>query len=106
MSNFFSSHIGRLRLLALFEGTSLIILIFLGVPLKRMLDMPEVVKTVGPIHGMLFLLFVVYTIYVSMTHDWSHTKTTWKVLLSSLVPFGTFFIDHKILKPMQNELAN
>ncbi len=101
MSKLLTTPLGRLRLLGFFEGMSLIILVFIGVPLKRMMDMPEVVQIVGPIHGVLFLGFVLLTIMVSISMSWKFTKTTWKVLLSSLIPFGTFYVDAKVLKPME-----
>lgn len=98
MSKYFSSNIGRLRFLGFLEGLSLILLMFIGVPLKRMYDMPEFVKIVGPIHGVLFLLFVAYTFIVAAQYKWKFTGITWQILLSCLLPFGTYYVDEKILK--------
>ncbi len=55
------------------------------------------VKVVGMAHGVLFIGFVLLTLMVSIEQRWSFLSTTWKVLLSSMVPFGTFYIDKKIL---------
>jgi len=54
-------------------------------------------EVVGPIHGVLFILFVVNTMYVSAELDWKFKEITWKVLLACVVPFGTFYVDSKIL---------
>ncbi len=101
MSQFFTTVIGRLRLIAFLEGVSLLVLVFVAVPFKYILESPAMVKSLGPIHGVLFLLFFFYALRISIEHDWSFKKTTWKVLLSSLVPFGTFYVDHTILRHLK-----
>ncbi len=58
------------------------------------------VQTLGPIHGALFVLFVINTLSVGIEQQWKFTTTTWKVLLACMIPFGTFYIDKKILKPI------
>jgi integral membrane protein len=100
------SPIGRLRLLALAEGTSLLLLIGVAVPLKHFYGNPEWVRALGPIHGLLFVLFVLNTIRVGVEYHWRFATTTWKVLLACIVPFGTFYVDHKILAPLQKQAAS
>ena len=100
MKKFFNSTIGFLRVLGLLEGTSLIVLVFIGVPVKRFLGDDTIVKTVGMAHGILFILFVFLTLLVGQQQRWKIFQTTWKVLLSCIIPFGTFYVDHKILKPI------
>jgi integral membrane protein len=99
MKNLFGSSIGFLRFIAFFEGLSLIILLFLGMPMKYIFGQDFIVKYVGMAHGFLFMAFVLLALLVHVLHEWKFSKTTWKVLLSSMVPFGTFYIDAKILKP-------
>ncbi len=91
------TNIGRLRLLALLEGVSLIVLVFVAMPLKYFNDDPSWVQSIGPVHGVLFLLFVVNTISAGIEYKWSFSQTTWKVLLACVIPFGTFYIDRRIL---------
>ncbi len=97
MLHFFKTKIGRLRLVGLLEGVSLLILVFIAMPIKYTSGDPSMVKTVGPIHGVLFLLFVINTLSVGIEHKWKFQDTTWKVLLACVIPFGTFYIDRKIL---------
>lgn len=101
MTHFFKTNIGRLRILGLLEGISLLILIFIAVPLKYAFDQPEGTKMMGPIHGALFLLFIFNTLSVGVEQNWSFKNTTWKVLLACIIPFGTFYIDHKILSKIE-----
>lgn len=97
--------VGRLRLIALLEGISLIVLVGIGVPLKYMFNNPIGSELVGPIHGVLFILYVILTFNVAGEYKWKFTQTTWKVLIASFIPFGTFYIDSKILKPLQPKQA-
>lgn len=105
MNQFLTSNIGRLRLLAFLEGLSLLILVFVSVPLKYGLGITQLSSFVGPIHGMLFLLFVFNTISVGTEYAWKFKQTTWKVLLACVIPFGTFYIDRKILKPLHENIG-
>jgi integral membrane protein len=97
MISLLKTNTGRLRIIALLEGISLLVLLFIAVPLKYMFSYPEGSELVGPIHGVLFLLFIVLTIIVATEQNWKFLGTTWKVLLASFVPFGTFYVDKKIL---------
>ncbi len=100
MLSFFRTKIGRLRLIGLLEGISLLVLVFIGVPLKYVYHDPSLVKTMGPLHGLLFLLFVLNTLSVGVAYQWNFRSTTWKVLLACMIPFGTFYIDRKILSKL------
>ncbi len=101
MTNYLTTNIGRLRLLGLLEGVSLLLLIGIAVPAKHLFGNPALVKSIGPVHGILFLLFVFNTLSVGVEHRWKFKTTTWKVLLACIIPFGTFYIDKKILSKIK-----
>ena len=101
MLQFFKTNIGRLRLLALLEGASLLVLIFIAVPLKYIFHYAKVSEFMGPLHGALFILFVLNTLSVAVERQWKFKQTTWKLLVACFIPFGTFYIDRKILHPIQ-----
>ena len=88
--------IGRLRIAGALEGISLLVLVFIGVPLKHLMHMPELVRLLGPIHGALFLLYLFLALSTAIEYRWNKS-TTAKILLASLVPFGTFYVDRRIL---------
>lgn len=98
------SNIGRLRLIANLEGISLILLVFVAVPLKYGFGNPAFVKLMGPLHGVLFILFVFKTLMFGVEHRWKFIYTTWKVLIACMIPFGTFYIDKKILRPIERHM--
>ncbi|RFM32657.1 DUF3817 domain-containing protein [Chitinophaga silvisoli] len=102
MLHLFKTPIGRLRIISFLEGISLIILLFIAVPLKYWAGQPAMVKVMGPIHGLLFTLFVFTTLSVGVTYRWKFSETSWKVLLGCIIPFGTFYIDKYILAPTAN----
>jgi len=103
MINLFSTNIGRLRILGFLEGVSLLALIFIGIPMKHFFNYPEFNKILGPIHGAIFLLFLFNTLSVGVEQYWKFKETTWKVILACFIPFGTFYIDKKILSTIKEK---
>jgi len=97
MKELFNTNIGRLRIIGALEGTSLLILLFIAMPLKYVFHEPAVTRVMGTIHGGLFLLYIFNTLSVGVEQKWRFADTTWKVLLACIIPFGTFYIDRTIL---------
>ncbi|MGS0526323.1 DUF3817 domain-containing protein [Zobellia nedashkovskayae] len=100
MKNLFKTKLGRLRIIGFLEGISLLILVFVAVPMKYYFLDPSLTKSLGPIHGALFLLFIINTVGVGVEQNWRFRKTTWKVILACFIPFGTFYIDRKIFSQL------
>lgn len=78
----------------------MLVLVFLAMPLKHFFHWPHLTQLMGPIHGGLFLLFVINSVSVGADQQWKFQKTTYKVLLACMIPFGTFYIDRRLLKPI------
>lgn len=97
MTQLLKTKIGWLRILGFLEGTTLIILVFVAVPMKWIWNNPSLVKSLGPVHGTIFLLFVALLFAVAKQQNWQFKTTTWKLLLACFIPFGTFYVDSKIL---------
>jgi len=85
------------RIVALLEGVSYILLLFIASPIKWFYNDPQYVKMLGMPHGILFIAYVVIAVIISSDMKWS-TRTLWIVLIASVIPFGTFYIDKKYLK--------
>jgi integral membrane protein len=101
MKELLNTKTGRLRIIGLLEGISLLVLVGIAVPAKYLYDNPALVKAVGPVHGLLFLLFIFNTLSVGVEQRWQFKTTTWKVLLACIIPFGTFYIDRTILSKIK-----
>jgi len=86
-----------LRWAALFEGSSLLLLLFVAMPLKYYAGIPEAVSIIGPIHGVLFLSFLVLLFSHTGKRELSLLKTL-VGFVASFIPFGTFIFKAKALK--------
>ncbi len=84
------------RIVAVLEGVSYLLLLFIASPLKWFYDDPQYVKLLGMPHGILFMIYVVIAVLISSEMKWT-TRTLWIVLIASVLPFGTFYIDKKYL---------
>jgi len=91
------SLLNSFRIVALLEGVSYILLLFIATPIKYLGDDPTYVKLLGMPHGVLFLAYIVLAIMVSQELKWN-IRTLLIVLVASIIPFGTFYIEKKYLK--------
>lgn len=89
------SEIRIFRMISLAEGISLLTLLFLAMPMKYFMGMPEAVKVVGSIHGGLFVLYVVSLAVVHFTQRWSFLFSL-GALVASFIPFGAFVLDKQL----------
>lgn len=99
----FKTELDRFKTIALLEGISFVLLLFVAMPLKYIWLMPIFVKVVGMIHGGLFLLYLFTQFQASMKYKWG-LKDNFLYLLASVIPFGTFVSDRKLSK-LKAELA-
>jgi integral membrane protein len=91
--------LGRLRILAILEGISYILL-GVTMPLKYFLGMPSPNYFVGMFHGILFILYCLLVIQNGFSYNWK-IKLILLSLIASLIPFGTFYADIKWFKMAQ-----
>jgi len=91
------------RYVALAEATSFLLLLVAAV-LKRTNDLHEGVSILGPIHGILFLAYVLIAIVLRGPQGWS-AKATLGVLIGAVVPFGGFVVDRWLAKTGQLKTA-
>ena len=84
-----------LKKVAILEGISYL-LFAITMPLKRYYDMLLPNKIVGMSHGILFITYILLVLLVSPQQKWTIKE---KILLyiASIIPFGTFYIEKKIL---------
>ncbi|BAB07037.1 DUF3817 domain-containing protein [Halalkalibacterium halodurans] len=94
----FSSSVQRFRLIGYAEGISFILLLGIAMPLKYMFDIPLAVTIVGAIHGVLFIIYVLAIMFMHGSNQWWKISHSLLALLASVLPFGPFILDKKILK--------
>jgi integral membrane protein len=89
--------IQRFRSVAIAEGWSFLVLLFIAMPLKYWADLPMAVKVVGWAHGVLFIWYWIAAVPL-------FTKLKWDVEriiglgFASILPFGTFVMERKWLR--------
>jgi integral membrane protein len=86
------------KLTAILEGISYLVLIANMLILKT--NNPELYHTIvrpfGMGHGFLFITYIILAILLKKSQNWD-LKTFGIILIASLVPFGTFYIEKKYL---------
>ncbi len=84
------------RIIALLEGISFLTLMCICMPLKYIAHMPMAVKINGWVHGVLFILYVIFLAQIRAQYKWN-LKLTSAAFVAALLPFGTFVLNAKIL---------
>jgi len=88
------------RILSMIEGLSLIALFCIAMPAKYQFGI-DLVKTVGPIHGFLWLAYLPMMEITSRQENWS--KSFWSLaFITSIIPFGCFFLESKMRENTQS----
>jgi integral membrane protein len=96
--HFLLSSLGRLRLVSILEGLSLLGLLGIAMPLKYLLHQPAAVRLVGLIHGVLFVSYTLLLVQNAIEQRWPLRKVGLGLLLS-VVPFGAFYAEHRLFQP-------
>lgn len=86
------------KLTAILEGISYILLFANMLLLKpNNLDLyKQLLYPIGMSHGVLFVGYIGFSIILKKTMRWNYTSFI-IILLASLLPFGTFYVDKKYL---------
>ena len=82
------------RMVALLEGVSYLALLFFAMPLKYIWKIEIYVQTIGMAHGILFIMYIILAIFLYQKKKWNR-KDFLIILVASILPLGTFFIDKK-----------
>ena len=84
---------------AIAEGISYLVLFFNMLVIKsNNLDLyKSLLYPIGMAHGVLFIAYVILALAVFKSQKWS-VKNLFIVLLASLLPFATFYIEKKYIR--------
>ena len=95
----------KFKMLGFAEGTSLLILFGIAMPLKYLFHEPLAVRVVGSIHGFLFIAYVILATVMASREKWSKQTLLTSYVLSTL-PFGTFVFEKKFHQPITKESSS
>ena len=96
--------LGPLRAVAALEGATLVALMCVAVPLKRMAGLPEGVAMLGPVHGLAYLLFLV-TLLEHAVAGLLRPLDVARSFALSFVPFGAL-VNDRWLRARERTLAS
>ena len=93
----FKTALGRFRFVGILDGSSLVLLLFMAMPLKYWFDIPQAVTFFGTLHGYIFLVYLIAIVSALFTVRWPF-RFTIGAILSALIPFGNFVLDNRLKK--------
>jgi integral membrane protein len=79
----------RLRLAALVEGVTLVLLVLVAVPAKHLFGVPALTKVMGPVHGLAFVGYVWMLLATVSGGSWRLGEIL-RLMTAAFVPFGAF----------------
>jgi integral membrane protein len=92
----------RYRIVAYVVGVGLIVLVLIGVPLKYAANFDGVVAVVGPLHGFLYIVYLLLTLDLARRIRLNPLVTV-LVMLAGTIPFLSFVgervISHYVMAP-------
>jgi integral membrane protein len=91
------SALTRYRVVAYTVGVLLLILALVAMPLKYAADEPALVAIVGPIHGFVYMVYLVVAFHLSTKARWPWPYTL-AILLAGTVPFLSFVAERNVTR--------
>lgn len=79
----------RLKLACIVEGTTLLLLLLIAVPLKHLCGWPTGVQVMGPVHGLAFVAYLWTVVQTVSGARWRRVEVVRLVLLAML-PLGGY----------------
>ena len=96
--------IARFRLIAAAEAISWLVLIVATVA-KRGFDVEEATSVIGPIHGVIVLVYVAGVAFLREELGWSGRRTL-LALVATVIPFGTFRVVRNLETDAENDIES
>ena len=90
----------RYRVLANVVGVVLLVLVLVAMPLRYLGGHEELSKTISPIHGFLYLVYLGVTFDLARRRGWSLVRTV-LVMLAGTVPFLSFVVERRVTREVQ-----
>jgi integral membrane protein len=87
--------LGRYRVMAVVVGVMLLVLVAVAIPLKYAAGVPEVSAIVSPVHGLLYIVYLVTAFDLALKARFT-AKGTILVLLAGVVPFVSFVAERRV----------
>ena len=90
----------RYRVGAWVVGVGLLVLVLVGMPLKYLAGDGTVVAIVGPVHGFLYMGYLLLTADLAYRDRWPVGRAV-LVALAGTIPFVSFVAERRITRPLR-----
>jgi integral membrane protein len=85
----------RFQVMAYVVGVFLLLLVFVAMPMKYFADQPVLVAIIGPVHGFLYMAYLVVAFDLAVRAKWRFMRTV-LVLLAGTIPVMSFVAERKV----------
>ncbi|MGH3614365.1 MAG: DUF3817 domain-containing protein [Pseudonocardia sp.] len=92
------------RVAAWTTGIVLIVLAFVAMPMKYLFDDPTLVSVIGPMHGFLYMGYIVCTLILAERCRWRPVQAL-LVLLAGTVPVASFIAERQVTRAVRAGLS-
>ncbi len=96
--------LARYRVMAYVVGIGLIILVFVGIPLQYGANQPAVVKIVGPIHGFLYIIYLITALDLARRARFTLLQLAGMVG-AGFIPILAFVVERIVVRRMNGVMA-
>jgi len=90
-----SAQLLRFRVAAYVVGVFLLLLVAVAMPLKYFAGQPALVAIIGPIHGVLYMVYLVVAFDLAVRAKWPFVRTV-LMLAAGVVPVMSFVMERKV----------
>jgi integral membrane protein len=90
----------RFTVLALLVGIGLLVLVLVAMPLRYLADRPGFSHAFSPIHGFVFMVYLVTVADLARRVGWSVRRTV-LVMLAGTVPFLSFVVERRTVREVR-----
>ncbi len=95
--------LARYRVMAAVVGCGLLVLVLVGMPLQFAAGLPQVVQIVGPLHGFLYIIYLVAALDLARRARFSLVEML-AMVGAGLVPFLAFVIERRITRRVRSDV--
>ena len=88
------SALRRYQIIAYVVGVLLLVLFFVAMPLKYLADRPTLVQTVGPLHGFVYIVYLVLAFDLARRAGWGLRRTA-LFLVAGTIPVLAFVAERR-----------
>jgi integral membrane protein len=96
--------LARYRVMAFVVGAGLLVLVFVGVPLQYGADVPQVAQIVGPIHGFLYIVYLLTAVDLARRARFTLLQMAGMVG-AGFLPFLAFIIERRVERRVHEALG-